>query len=121
MAKAKSPPYRAAQGGCRTFTLAPSQREIEVDAIQKSCIPAIPASRSAFDITVLLGRCGFGAYPILERLPLSDQALMADVEDDVGGQRPIQRRHQQAAARRAEWIGDGSNFVERFAGDCDSL
>ena len=46
---------------------------------------------------------------------------MADVEDDVGGQRPIQRRHQQAAARRAEWIGDGSNFVERFAGDCDSL
>ena len=46
---------------------------------------------------------------------------MADIEDEVAGHRPIQRRHQQAAARRAEGVGDRRDLAERFASDFGDL
>jgi hypothetical protein len=98
-------------GGRRMFALAPSQGDVEIGAVQKYCAPGNPTPCPALDLAILLGRGGLGARPVFERLPLPDQALMADVEEGVAGQRPIRRWHQQAAARRAERVGDRRALV----------
>jgi hypothetical protein len=67
------------------LALAPCERDVEIGAFQECGPPGIPTPRPALDLAVLLGRGSLGAHPMLERLPWPDQALMADIEDDVAG------------------------------------
>src|SRR5262249_42929977 len=97
---------------CRLLLFPPIQSQLQIGRLPQRALASLPEGCGLSEKAIGVGRLLFFLRPILEAFPLTDQALMRDVESSFGDNRLGKGWDDEAAAWRAENFDDRGKLIE---------
>ena len=88
---------------------------------QKPGLTFVPELRGCFYVPIILRRLKFVTYPIPQRAPLPDKALVTDVNNRIVPQRNLPRRHQEIAFGPSEGVDHTRDCLAITLGERDKI
>ena len=107
-------------GPGRLGALAPAERVLQVRRGPQRGLALLPQFGGLLQPAVHFGGREFVARPVLEPVPLADQAFMGDVDDGVVAEIALGRR-EKAPVLTPERVDDGGQLAARSFGDAQEL
>ncbi len=97
----------ARPGGTWALPRTPGERDGEIGHAEQAGVAVSPELRALRDVGVFVRGLGLVPEPLAQPQPLADQALVADVDHRLGGERSARRGDDEVAVPMAERLDHG--------------